>query len=208
MHTHNGWEHSIQRRDPFSRIAAAIATLLLYLPLFFLALTHPHLLVAPVAMPPRTIETIVRLLPQSRPRVPPQRDFIAHKIHLHAVNAPMRQAVIVPAHALAPPALLPVTAAELSPLAGGALPGWALAPSVVMAQAVTALGPPAVSTRLTWPRSRAISGASSTIPPRLYAPKPRASSTCGLQSTKAANPVRWLWRSDRANRCWTITLWR
>lgn len=120
---HNGWDHPAPRRDPFSRIAAGIATLLLYVPLFFLALTHPHLLVAPVAAPPRTLETIVRLLPTPRPRVPPQPQFVAHKIHLRAVNAPKPEVVIVPAHTLAPPALLPVTAAQLSPLAGGALPG-------------------------------------------------------------------------------------
>jgi protein TonB len=124
MHAfHNDWDHSAPRRDPFSRIAAGIATLLLYVPLFFLALTHPHLLVAPVAVPSKTLETIVRLLPAPRPRVPPQPQFIAHKIRLHAVNARAPEVVIVPAHTLAPPALLPVTAAELSPLAGGALPG-------------------------------------------------------------------------------------
>lgn len=124
MHTfHNDWDHQAPRRDPFSRIAAGIATLLLYVPLFFLALTHPHLLVAPVAAPPKTLETIVRLLPAPRPRVPPQPQFIVRKIRLHAVNAPAPEVVIVPAHTLAPPALLPVTAAQLSPLAGGALPG-------------------------------------------------------------------------------------
>jgi protein TonB len=124
MHTlHEDWDHPAPHRDPFSRIAAGIATLLLYLPLFLLALSHPNLLVAPVAVPPRTLETIVRLLPTPRPRVPPQPEFIAHKIRLHAVNAPRPQVVIVPARTLAPPALLPVTAAELSPLAGGALPG-------------------------------------------------------------------------------------
>jgi protein TonB len=124
MHTlHKDWNQPAPHRDPFSRIAAGIATLLFYVPLFFLAFTHPHLLVAPIAMPPRTMETIVRLLPTPRPRVPPQPEFIARKIHLQAINAPARQIVIVPAHTLAPPALLPVTAAELSPLAGGALPG-------------------------------------------------------------------------------------
>lgn len=124
MHTlHKDWDPPSPRRDPFSRIAAAIATLLLYLPLFFLALMHPNLLVAPIAVPPRTMETFVRLLPAPRPRVTPQPEFVAHKIRLHAVNAPRPQPVIVPAHTLAPPALLPVTAAELSPLAGGALPG-------------------------------------------------------------------------------------
>jgi protein TonB len=120
----DGWDHPAPHRDSFSRIAAGVATLLLYLPLFFLALTHPHLLVAPVALPPKSLETIVRLLPTPRPRVPPQPEFIAHKIRLHAVNAPAPEVVIVPAHTLAPPALLPVTAAELSPLAGGALPGF------------------------------------------------------------------------------------
>jgi protein TonB len=124
MHTlHDGWDHPAPPRDPFSRIAAGIATLLLYLPLFLPVLTHPNLLVAPIAVPPKTLETIVRLLPTPRPRVPPQPVFIAHKIRLHARNPPAPEVVIVPAHTLAPPALLPVTAAELSPLAGGALPG-------------------------------------------------------------------------------------
>ncbi len=124
MHTlHKDWDHPAPHRDPFSRIAAGIATLLLYLPLFLLALTHPNLLVAPIAVPPRTMETMVRLLPAPRPHVSPQPEFIARKVRLHAMNAPARQVVIVPAHALAPPALLPVTAAELSLLAGGALPG-------------------------------------------------------------------------------------
>jgi protein TonB len=124
MHTlQDDWDHPAPHRDPFSRIAAGIATLLLYVPLFLLALTHPNLLVAPIAAPPRTLETVVRLLPTPKPRVPPQPEFVVHKIRLHAVNAPAPEVVIVPAHTLAPPALLPVTAAQLSPLAGGALPG-------------------------------------------------------------------------------------
>ena len=41
MHAlHQDWHHPAPYRDPFSRIAAGIATLLLYLPLFLLALTH------------------------------------------------------------------------------------------------------------------------------------------------------------------------
>jgi len=124
MHTfHHGWDHPAPHRDPFSRIAAGIATLLLYLPLFLLALSHPNLLVAPITASPRTLETIVRLLPAPKPRVPPRPVFIAHRIRLHAVNAPAPEIVIVPAHTLAPPALLPVTAAQLSPLAGGTVPG-------------------------------------------------------------------------------------
>lgn len=124
MHAlHQDWHHPAPYRDPFSRIAAGIATLALYLPLFLLALTHPNLLVAPVAAPPRTLETIVRLLPTPRPRVPPRPHFIAHQIRPHVVNAPAPEIVIVPVHTLAPPALLPVTAAQLSPLAGGVLPG-------------------------------------------------------------------------------------
>lgn len=124
MHTlHDDWDHPAPNHDPFSRIAAGIATLLLYLPLFLLALSHPNLLVAPIAAPPKSLETIVRLLPTPRPRVQPQPEFVVQKIRLHAVNAPRPEVVIVPAHTLAPPALLPVTVAEISPLASGALPG-------------------------------------------------------------------------------------
>jgi protein TonB len=121
MHTlHNDWDHSRPHRDPVSRIAAGIATLLLYLPLFFLVLTHPTLLVTPAAVAPRTAETIMRLLP--RPQVvPPRPDFITRLIRPQAVNAPAPH--IVSAPSIAPPALLPVTAAEISLLAGGAPPG-------------------------------------------------------------------------------------
>jgi protein TonB len=119
MHTLHGFGNSDRRRD---RIVAGLATALLYLPLLFLLL-RPATFLNPIAVAPHPAETLLALLPQPRPQVPVQPDFITHLIRPRAVNAPMPQIVVAPQPDPAPRATLPVTAAEDTAMAGGSAAG-------------------------------------------------------------------------------------
>jgi protein TonB len=119
MHTLHGFGNADRRRD---RIIAGLATALLYLPLLFLLL-RPSTFLNPIAVTPHPAETLLALLPQPRPQVPVQQDFITHLIRPKAVNAPMPQIVVAPQPEPAPRAALPVTAAQNTAMAGGSAAG-------------------------------------------------------------------------------------
>ncbi|MDB5739580.1 MAG: outer rane transport energization protein TonB [Alphaproteobacteria bacterium] len=120
MHTLNG--HGNTHTHHRDRVIAGAATLLLYLPLLALLL-RPSTFLNPIAVTPHPAETLLELLPQPRPQVPPKPDFVTHLIRPRAVNAPMPQIVLAPQPVPAPRAPLPVTAAETSVMAGGAVQG-------------------------------------------------------------------------------------
>ena len=119
MHSLDGFGNADRRRD---RIVAGLATALLYLPLLFLLL-RPSTFLNPIAVTPHPAETLLELLPQPRPQVPVQPDFITHLIRPKAVNAPMPQIVVAPQPEPAPRAALPVTAAQNTAMAGGSAAG-------------------------------------------------------------------------------------
>jgi protein TonB len=119
MHTLHGFGNADRRRD---RIIAGLATALLYLPLLFLLL-RPSTFLNPIAVTPHPAETLLALLPQPRPQVPVQQDFITHLLRPKAVNAPMPQIVVAPQPEPAPRAALPVTAAQNTAMAGGSAAG-------------------------------------------------------------------------------------
>jgi protein TonB len=122
MHTLNGHENGNSQDRRRDRAVAGAATLLLYLPLLFVLL-RPSTFLNPIAVVPHPAETLLELLPHPRPQAPPKMDFITHLIRPRAMNAPMPQIVLAPQPIPAPRASLPVTAAEQSPLAGGAAAG-------------------------------------------------------------------------------------
>jgi protein TonB len=119
MHGLDGFGNADRHRD---RVIAGLATALLYLPLLFLLL-RPSTFLNPVAVTPHPAETLLALLPQPKPRVPVQPDFITHLIRPQAVNAPIPQIVVAPQPEPAPRAALPVTAAQDTAMAGGSAAG-------------------------------------------------------------------------------------
>ena len=116
--------HGLPRdRDPFGRLAALAATILLYGALVLLALRGFVWVVTP--QPPQQADTTVRLLPSPpRPRIALQ-DFTIRLIKPQVENAPVPEIVIRPDVTPAPKSTLPATAALVSPMAGGSASGIA-----------------------------------------------------------------------------------
>jgi protein TonB len=115
---------SAERRDPAGRVAALLATMLLYGALLFLAF-QGFAWVAPQAMLQAPRDAVVHLLPASPQPHLKLQDFTVHLIRPRAENAPMPEIVIAPAPSNAPRATLAATAARDTALAGGAANGAA-----------------------------------------------------------------------------------